>query len=121
MTPVDRARRGRWAEIAAMIWLGLKGWRVVARRHAGSRGTGIGEVDLVVARGRVLAFVEIKFRPTLEQAAHSISHRQQRRIVKAARAFIAHDRRWSDHTIRFDAVLIAPWRRPTHIVDAWPA
>ena len=52
-----RARRsgitGRRAEWLAILWLGLKGYRPLARRFGGKGG----EIDLIVKRGRTIAFV----------------------------------------------------------------
>jgi len=110
---------GLWAERLAAVWLQLKGWRVLARRHAGKRGSGIGEVDLIVRRGSVLAFVEIKFRPSLTQAAFAISTNQKKRIVRGAKAFISANPQMSNLTIRFDAVLVFPRSFPRHLPNAW--
>src|SRR5690606_9654900 len=64
--PMNRARaeqRGRRGEGAAAWWLRLHGWRVLARRVKTPRG----EIDLVVRRGRVVAFVEVKWRAGASQ------------------------------------------------------
>ena len=110
---------GLWAERLAALWLRLQGWHILAHRLPGRRGSGIGEVDLVIRRGKVLAFVEIKYRPTLAQAAEAISSNQKKRIVKAAKAFISANPDLADLTIRFDAVLVSPWSFPRHRVNAW--
>lgn len=115
----ERNARGRRAEILAAWWLRLRGWRVVARGVTVGRGTGAGEIDLIVRRGGVLAFVEVKARPTLEQAAQAITPRQQDRIRRAALAFLGRHPELGGHVLRFDAVLVAPGRFPRHISDAW--
>ena len=108
-------RAGRRAEAIAALWLRLKGYTILARtfRH------GSGEVDLLARRGAVLAAVEVKWCPRLAQAAAAVSPRQRYRVQRAASVFWA---RLPDHdrlALRFDAVLLAPWRLPHHIVDAW--
>ena len=118
---MTRHRTGMTAERLALWWLRLKGWRLVAGRLAGKRGTGMGEVDLVMRRGGVLAFVEVKHRATLDEAAAAISVRQRRRIVQAARGFAAAHPGLAPLTLRFDAVLLAPRRLPRHIASAWMA
>lgn len=115
----ERGARGQRAETLAAWWLRLHGWRVVARGFVAGRGTGAGEIDLIVRRGGVLAFVEVKARPTLEQAAQAITPRQQDRIRRAARAFLGRHPHLAGHALRFDAVLVAPGRFPRHISDAW--
>ena len=108
-------RSGRWAEWLAAWWLRLTGYRVLDRR-ARTRG---GEIDLVARRGRVLAIVEVKVRPTLADAAYAIGPQQQRRLLRAAEAYRQAHRSVAGLDIRFDAILICPWRLPAHIKDAW--
>ncbi len=111
--------RGRRAETLAAWWLRLKGWRVLARGFSIGRGRGAGEVDLIVRRGGVVAFVEVKARADLALAAHAITPAQQARIARAARAFVAGRPRLAGCALRFDAVLICPGRLPRHVPDAW--
>lgn len=112
-------RRGQWAEVLAAWWLRLKGYRVLARGYALGRGRGAGEVDLIVRRGRTIAFVEVKARASLAEAAQAISPAQQARIARAAQAFVAGRADLAGCTLRFDAVLVTPKARPRHISDAW--
>ena len=55
--------RGLRAETLALIVLMLKGYRPLARRYAAAGG----EIDLIVARGDTIAFVEVKARAALDQ------------------------------------------------------
>jgi len=48
--------RGKVAEAKALVALMLKGYRPLARRYAAVGG----EIDLIMARGRTIAFVEVK-------------------------------------------------------------
>lgn len=102
---------GRRAESRAALWLRLKGYRILAQRVR----TPVGEIDLVVRRGRTLAFVEVKARSNLTQAAEAIDTRNRQRIFRAANMLLA---RFAEHceVVRFDAVLIAPGRLPRHLV-----
>lgn len=117
MTPGRKQRQqaGRRAEHIAALWLRLKGYRIVARnfRH------GSGEVDIFARRGAILAAVEVKWRPSRAEAAEALQARQKHRIARAASVFWA---RLPDHdqvALRFDALLLAPWRLPHHIPNAW--
>ena len=114
-------RRGIWAEWAAILWLRLHGYGILAHGHVGGRGTGTGEVDIIAIRGDVVAFVEVKLRSSLDEAASAITQHQQRRIANATRAFLASRPDLASYVFRFDAVLVAPWRLPCHLCDAWRA
>jgi putative endonuclease len=108
-------RLGISAENRAAILLGAKGYRTIARRWRSP----VGEIDLVVKRGRSIAFVEVKARKRLEEAAESLLLRQQRRIAAAAEAWLAVHPEHAGYELRFDVVLVAPGRMPQHIIAAF--
>jgi putative endonuclease len=105
------------AEGRAALLLAAKGYRELARRWKSP----VGEVDLVMRRGRTLVFVEVKARPRIDDAAWSVMTRQKRRIVAAAEAWLAAHPEHAGYDIRFDAVLVAPGRLPQHLVAAFEA
>ena len=109
------ARRGGRAETMAAWWLRLRGYRILAR---GFRAP-VGEIDLIAKRGRVLAMVEVKARPTLDEARQAISPRQRDRIARAALAFVQRHPVLRRLNLRYDALLLVPGRWPRHIRDAW--
>jgi putative endonuclease len=110
-------RRGVSAESVAALFLGAKGYRTIARRWKSP----VGEIDLVVKRGRLIVFVEVKARKAVDQAAESVLPRQRRRIVAAAEAWLAVHPEHAGYDMRFDAVLVAPGRMPQHVVSAFEA
>jgi putative endonuclease len=107
------------AEAIAALWLRLKGYRLLGHGAVTGRGSGAGEVDLIVRRGTVVAFVEVKTRPSLEQAAHALTPAQRRRIERGAAAFLARHPALAGYDLRFDLMLLAPGRLPRHLPDAW--
>lgn len=117
--PAHRRRathgRGLSAETLALLALMLKGYRPLARRFAAAGG----EIDLIVRRGRTVAFVEVKARPTLEAAAVAIDARKRARMSRAARAWLARRPLAADLTLRADAVFVAPRRWPRHLPNAF--
>jgi len=118
MTAAARRRayaRGRRAEALAAWWLRLKGYRILAR---GWRSP-VGEIDIAARRGHILAIVEVKRRDSLAHAGEAISHRQQRRLQRAAEAFVQRHPELAGLDIRFDALLMLPHRLPHHLADAW--
>ena len=102
--------RGLGAERVALVWLLLKGYRPLARRYSASGG----EIDLIVRRGRTVAFVEVKTRGSLDDALSSIDRQKRRRIGRAARAWLARHPWAVDFTLRGDAVFVAPESWPLH-------
>lgn len=109
-----RLRRGRGAEFVASLLLMAKGYRILARRQR----TPFGEVDLVAARGRRLAFVEVKRRLTLADAQASLTPHQAARIARAADYWLGRHPAYRDHEIGLDAVLVVPRRWPAHLRNA---
>jgi putative endonuclease len=108
-------RLGLSAESRAAAFLVAKGYRIVARRWRSV----LGEVDIVARRRRLLAFVEVKARATLDDAAEAVLPHQRRRIIGAARAWLAAHPDDAARDIRFDVMLVAPRRIPRHIQAAF--
>ncbi|HLH88152.1 MAG TPA: YraN family protein [Xanthobacteraceae bacterium] len=109
-------RAGLTAESRAAAYLASHGYAVAARRFK-SR---VGEVDIVARRDRELLFVEVKARRRLDDAALSVTPRQQKRIVAAAEAWLADHPDDGTCNIRFDVILVA--RNGTrHIAAAFDA
>jgi putative endonuclease len=108
-------RHGHLAEFAAAALLCLKGYRVLARRYR----TRLGEIDLIVKRGGLVAFVEVKARATQRAALESVGVAAERRIVGAADLWLARHPDAAGLDLRYDMVLVTPWRLPTHLPDAF--
>jgi putative endonuclease len=108
-------RYGRLAETAASALLILKGYRVLDRRVR----TPAGEIDLVVQRGNLVAFVEVKARRNHAEAAESLGPRQRERIARAAEAYLAGHPPLAGCDVRFDVVLMGSSGLPAHLEDAW--
>jgi putative endonuclease len=110
-------RTGLSAESRAAVYLIAKGYRILARRFR----TPYGEIDLIARRRRLVAFVEVKARASLDAAAWAVTPRQQQRIVNAAQAWLAAHPEYAELEMRFDAMLIAPGRLPRHLLAAFDA
>ncbi|MGO1119585.1 YraN family protein [Rhodovibrionaceae bacterium A322] len=107
--------RGRLAERLALLLLRIKGYRLMARGYKRP----VGEIDLIMKRGRQLVFVEVKQRATQALAAEAITPRQKLRITRAAQAFLQENPSLSRNDLRFDTVLLAPGTWPRHLKNAW--
>lgn len=112
-------QRGRRAETLAALYLRFLGWAVLARRFTSGRGSGAGEVDLIARRGDVIAFIEVKARPTLAEGLESLTPAQQARIVRGAEAWLQLNPAHAGRTLRFDVIVVPGAGRPRHVPDAW--
>ncbi len=95
---------GAQAEDVACALLRARGCRIVARNWR----TRAGEVDVIARQGDVLLFVEVKARTGDEYggAAAAVTVAKQRRIIRAASAFMAQTE--CDLPARFDVITVSP-------------
>jgi putative endonuclease len=94
-------RRAAW-------WYRLRGWRIVgANVRAGGN-----ELDLIVRRGRSLRFVEVKERAGegYGGAAAAVGAEKQRRVRRAAAAWLAAHPECSGLEVAFDVVAVEAGR-----------
>ncbi|NMF87505.1 YraN family protein [Aromatoleum petrolei] len=124
--PVSRTQaRGKAGEELAERFLARRGLSPLAR-NVRCRG---GEVDLVCLDRGTVVFVEVRLRsnPGFGGAAASITATKRRRVVLAARWWLAGaGRRFAERPCRFDAVLMSAldeatveWLRGAFDADAW--
>jgi putative endonuclease len=111
----EAERSGHWGEVAAALCLAMKGHAVIARRVR----LPLGEIDLIVRKGRLIAFVEVKLRADRDTALGAVTQTGWTRIAAAAELWMAHRPQFADFDWRYDLVAVAPWRWPEHIPDAW--
>ena len=95
-------RRGEAAESLAADFLQRRGLVILERNYR----CRFGEIDLVARSGELLVFVEVRARRSeaFGGAAGSITAAKRRRLVAAARHYIATHR--VDRACRFDVVLV---------------
>jgi putative endonuclease len=92
---------GELGERIAARWFERSGWRVLARRFRAGRR----DIDLVVEREGLVAFVEVKSR-TGEQfgdPVEAVHRRKQRALTRSAQTWIDRHGR-ADETYRFDVL-----------------
>ncbi|MFN3201885.1 MAG: YraN family protein [Bradymonadia bacterium] len=99
----QRQAVARAGEELACSHLSLHGWSIVDRNWRCPQG----ELDIVATRGDVLAFVEVKTRrnPGGVHPAHSVTRAKQRRLARAADAYLQSRRPIAAHW-RFDIISI---------------
>ncbi len=109
-----------FTEKIALFYLRLKGYSLIKKNFTVHNGTGAGEIDLIMQKGKTLVFVEVKKRKTYLLAAQAIDINAQLRIVKSSAVFLQQNPKYTSFLIRYDAVLFKDksfW--PKHMKDAW--
>lgn len=117
---MSRARidLGAAGETAACAHLEARGYRILDRNV---RAGGV-EIDVVAARGGVVAFVEVKTRRSdrFGGAALAIDARKRARLVRGAAAWLA-GHRLRPRSVRFDLVACTPAPDGGFAVEHWEA
>jgi putative endonuclease len=95
-------------ERRAARWYRLRGWRVLGA-NVWAAGN---EVDLIVRRGRELRFVEVKEKrgPTFGSAAEAVTAEKERRVRRAAEAWLAAHPELAALELAFDVVAVGEGR-----------
>ena len=98
---MQRHERGRAAEDLALAYLGLRGFRLLARGFRAGKA----EVDLVMQDGPCVVMVEVKYRGPGAQARgpESIAAAQRARLERAAVVWLM---RHGMSDLRFDVVTV---------------
>ena len=101
-----RQHFGRAAEAAAARYLQTRGWTLLGRNVRIGRG----ELDLIVRRGDVLAFVEVKARRSgsCGTPEDAVDGRKRRQVARLAELWLA-ARPWALRgvsDVRFDVVAV---------------
>ena len=111
----ERQKRGLAGEEQAIRYLLSRGWSLVAHRFR----MGHTEIDLIVRRGQLVAFVEVKTRRggAFGTPFEAVTGAKRREIVKAARAWVDRHGRPSD-IYRFDCIGVADGKLD-HLEDAF--
>ncbi len=105
---------GLLAEYVAIVIYKLKFYQILHHRMRNYAG----EIDVIALRGRNLAFIEVKARSSyLDDIL--VSRHQQLRIQRAAELFLSRNPKYQNYQIRFDLVVVRPYKLPLIIKNAW--
>lgn len=105
---------GLVSELKVIWYLRLKGYSVLERRLR----TKLGEIDLIAKKGATLAIIEVKARKNINES-EVLSSAQMKRISNAASLLIAKKPELANLNIRFDLIIVKPWKLPGHLKNAW--
>lgn len=118
MPPLARKRRyqqseqkGRLAEIIILVIYLCKGYWPVKRRYK----TKFGEVDLIMKKGKVICFIEVKYRKTPLSHDVPITAKQWQRLHHTALHFLSIYDKQGRYQARFDFAYISPFLSVTLI------
>jgi len=102
--------------VAAHI-LESEGWTILERNYRGPRG----EVDIIAAKGEMVAFVEVKNWSAFDagELGAAISTRKAKRIIETSKIFLSRHREYSDARLRYDVLLIREGRLDRRIESAF--
>ena len=103
---MPRRGSGHSAERRALRHYRLRGFRILAV----NAWAGGNELDLVVRRGRRLAFVEVKQKAagTLGDPLEMVGPEKQRRLMQAATAWLGAHRRLAELEVSFEVLAVRP-------------
>lgn len=104
-------RQGLIAERVARVFLLLKGYRILEERLK----TPVGEIDLLVRKGRTLVIVEVKRRPSWEEGYYALRPVQQMRLRRAAEFVLTRTPGYANLNVRFDLIVMNQCLLPKHI------
>ena len=110
-----RQQRGLEGERQAIHYLLQRGWQIAAHRFRVGRS----EIDLIVRRGKLVAFIEVKTRrgTAFGSPLEAVRGAKRRDLVKVARAWMDRCGR-PDDVYRFDCIGITAGRLE-HVEDAF--
>lgn len=112
---IERHAKGLRAEFWAGVYFHLKGYRILESRFK----TPVGEIDLILKRGRVIVFTEVKLRKKHDEAAEAIHGKNRARVSRAAELYLQRHPEYTDYDARFDALVMTANGWPRHIQNAW--
>ena len=105
------------AEKRAGDHLRLLGFELLEHRYK----TKYGEIDLIIRRENLVAFVEVKARPSVDEGAYSVTLTAQKRIANSALLWMAENAETlgADIDFRFDVAIMTPDNTITMIEAAF--
>lgn len=95
---------GNDGEERALKYLVSNGYELLCKNWR----TRSGEIDIIVKKGEVIVFVEVKCLPNgnMELLSKVLNKDKQNRIIKTSKRFLLNNRQYSNSYIRFDVIVI---------------
>ncbi len=99
---LSRRAKGAFYEKKAEAFLKKQGYKTLARNQT-YRGS---ELDLIMHKGEMLLFVEVRARGSqaLFSACESLDTSKIKHLIKGAQIFLQRNPQWQNHALRFDLI-----------------
>jgi len=107
-------RKGIDTENKCKNFLERNGFEILEERFKTRKG----EVDIIAKSGEYLVFAEVKGRKTVDEALESVSDRQKKRIVDAAKIFLSENEEYNNYCLRFDLMACSD-NEIYHLENCW--
>ncbi len=116
---MDTTRIGKRAEVLAQKWYEARGYRLLEQNVR----TRFFELDLILEKGDIIVFVEVKYRasPHYGGGIGAITADKQRRVTVGALCWLA-DMNLMSHPVRFDVIEVisdGPYEKIMHLEDCF--
>jgi putative endonuclease len=97
-------QQGEQYELLAANYLLTAGCNIIEKNYQAR----FGEIDLIVMDGQELAFIEVKYRASLQfgGANHAVTKSKQRKIIKTAQLYLVTHKKYDKMACRFDVLCI---------------
>lgn len=116
ISKTSKKKTGDRGERRAARWLFLHGYRILERNYV----CGKREIDVIAAKGNVVAFVEVKTRRDVftTSPGDAVTAAKRRNLISAAKSY-ALDHDVSGKVLRFDIAEVPLKGRINYIKDAF--
>ena len=108
-------KRGRRAESFAVLFLRLKGYKILEIRYK----TAQGEIDIIARKKKLLIIIEVKSRESFEEAERALYPSALARIENASEIYIARNQFVQNLGVRFDTIFVLKNFKIIHRKNAW--
>lgn len=108
--------KGVDAEKRAAQQLERNGYKVLHERYK----TKFGEIDLIVQKGDLIAFVEVKAHKAKDSSLYAVTPKARRRIEQSALWFLSEYPEYNDFDMKFDVMVFKDGGSSAeHLDNAW--
>jgi len=110
---------GKEAEITAQHFLQSQGLVILQNNYSWRSG----EIDIIAKDQQTIVFIEVRLRRhrNFGQAAESVTHSKQNKIIKTALRYLQENKLVEKYPCRFDIVALGLGTEPVWIQDAFQA